>query len=160
MEARIVQASIGDALHIAGRLREADVDEIVASSGLPPDEILPDNVTMSKRAYCVYSSDEKVLQPLCLFGLMEHPESAQVGIPWMVATDLLSEKPSTFLRHCRWFIDQFNSTYPVLTNAVDERNKLHRRWLKWCGFTFTERLPEWGVAKLPFWRVERIRDNV
>jgi hypothetical protein len=157
MQIRTVAASVGDALHIAPLLRQADRNELVAYGGYPPEICLPDYVADSKYAYAVYKEACPVLEPLCLFGLQEHPEDPSIGVPWMVGTDLLTREPITFLRKAPWFIEQFNSLYPLLANFVDARNELHVRWLKAMGFTFTDLIPMFGVAQLPFWRFTRGR---
>ena len=50
----------------------------------------------------------------------------------------------------RKIIETLHQNFPVLHNVVDARNKLHIRWLKWCGFEFTHLHPAWGREKRPF----------
>jgi hypothetical protein len=41
-------------------------------------------------------------------------------------------------------------SYTLIGNVIDERNRVHLRWLKWMGFTFVQRIPEYGVQHRPF----------
>ncbi len=43
-----------------------------------------------------------------------------------------------FLRGSRWWFARISSGYDVLTNIVDDRNDVSKRWLEFLGFTLDE----------------------
>jgi len=155
MECTIRPATRSDAYYMACRLRFEDAREIRAASGQAPVDILPD---------CIVPGKTYVLQlgrsPIAMFGVTTADGEPTLGFPWMVATPALVYNQFYFLRNCRKWIDTLSQGYTLLTNCVDARNELHIKWLKWCGFTFTQLHPEWGAEKLPFWQFEKHITNV
>jgi hypothetical protein len=81
------------------------------------------------------------------------PLAPRVGSIWLLGTDLMvASAKDLFLRQCHGWIDLFQKDYDVLTNVVHFRNKVHLRWLGWCGFEFLEHLE---INGHPFIRFER-----
>ena len=74
-------------------LRQADVEEIWASSGLSPGFSVAYSIAHSKDAWAILL-DEK---PVALFGVGEVPSSGG-GIPWLVATDEIEKHTVKFYR--------------------------------------------------------------
>lgn len=135
----------GDAEDLAPRLREADRREIQASFGIP----LPSLINHSDSGIiCTISTDDEVV--VGLFGAI--PTCDLSAAVWLVGSDALIKPPlrRQFLVEGKTFLDALHRFRPLLWNYVDERNRLHIRWLEWMGFTFINRHPEYGVEKRPF----------
>ena len=147
-------ASIEDALLLAPRLRQADVDEIGAHSGHEPLRALVDGIHNSQWSLAICHDETRHVLALC--GVGHHPEVPDVGFPWMLASDGLLGVQQTFLRHSRAVIARMQADYPVLTNWVDARNAVHIRWLRWCGFRFIRLHPVFGHERRPFYEFARI----
>jgi len=145
-----------DAKNMAFRLRQEDAREIRSATGKAPYEILPDCVVPEK-TFVLHVSFSKDYPGslLALFGVCPFPDKERVGIPWMVATPLLVRHQIYILRNSKKWIDTLAADYDLLINCVDARNEVHIKWLKWCGFTFTQLHAEWGHDKLPFWQFEK-----
>lgn len=60
----------------------------------------------------------------------------EVGIPWMLASDLLKEIRKPFVRECKGYLEEMSKDYPYLYNIAWTKNTEHIRWLKWLGFDF------------------------
>jgi len=61
-----------------------------------------------------------------------------IGIPWLVGTDRISEKPVQFLRKAKSVLELMfdESGYDIFYNVVDVENTVHQQWLKWVGASF------------------------
>ena len=146
-------ATLQDIEDIAGRLREADVKEIYASTGMAPLECLKDSWRHPSLGVWVGTKDDR---PEIIFGVT-HSACKDIGVPWMVCTDTLKESPMTFMRQCKDWVSMFSKVFPVLTNCVHAENKLHIKWLKWCGFEFVELHDKYGYSQEPFWQFQLIQ---
>jgi hypothetical protein len=85
-----------------------------------------------------------------MFGVV--PQRDGTGVVWMLGSDEIAKPPLSrqFIRECRAFVRVLECGYTELHNVIDERNSLHRRWLEWLGFEFTNRIPEYGHERRPF----------
>ena len=68
-------------------------------------------------------------------------EKGKVGVPWMLASPLLTKIRKPFLRESKEFLEEMSKDYPVLNNVAWTKNKEHIRWLKWLGFTMLPAVP-------------------
>lgn len=116
-----------DVKDLAPRLRLADVREIQAASGLSPEAALRASFKASEVCQALFVGDGPVL---AIFGVCPG------GVVWMIGSDDLWKHRFNFLRQSRRVTEQLLSSYRVLWNAVDERNFVHIRWLKWLGYIF------------------------
>lgn len=120
-----------DAVLLAANLRKEDEKEVRALSRTPL-QALQDGLKYSEDCLTIALDDK----PVAMFGVvpMGHP-TLKVGLIWLLASpDLLNHKIQ-FLRHCRAYVELFQSKYDLLTNAVHSENTVHIQWLRWCGFT-------------------------
>lgn len=147
-------ASIKDTKFIAQHMRESDVMEIRAASGLTPLEALQHSIILSDTTL-VGSAD----RPFCIFGVAPSPNPL-AGIVWLLGTDEIIQHRRAFLAQCRDWLDRFHDTYPVLFNFVDERNTVHVHWLKWLGAVFIHRHPEFGKERRPFLEFVHVRRRI
>jgi len=153
IEARLAEPK--DAFLLGPRMRQEDVDEVKACSGLFPAEALLLGVEKSVECYTLWAGD----QPLAMYGIVED-QNPSIGCIWLLGSDLIYEHRVAFLRISRPWIERFQSQYPILYNYIDARNTVHIRWLQWLGFSFISEHPEYGVEKRLFYQFIRINTNV
>ena len=146
------QATRQDALELAPLLRQADIMEIEAASGLSPEAALLHGVECGRPTLSFVDPKGGLAG---MFGVTP-TDDPLVGAVWMLSSGAIERYPIHFLRRCRPWVDKFHEAYPVLMNYVDQRNDVHIRWLKWMGFTFVRLVP-YGVNQLPFYEIVRVK---
>lgn len=134
---------------IAERMRKADVEEIRAASGKDPREALEYSLDRSNEAYTVVFDGE----PAAMFGVGWINILNGIAAPWLLGTDAVEANYRHFLRGSRWWIERLKGRYLLLTNVVDDRNVVSKRWLQWMGFTLHEPFIL-GVERRPFRKFE------
>lgn len=144
----------GDAEVLAPILRQADLQELQASSPLPPYAVLRQSAEESLPACTVIGASGRVA---ALFGAV--PSLAPSGIIWLLGSDELTKGATRreFLRQCPTYLHVLHEQYPLLYNYIDERNTVHIRWLKWMGFTFIQRHSQHGHEQRPFLEFVRLK---
>lgn len=152
MSLTYVPATLAHVRELLPILREADAREIVSSTGKSPAEALAASVGASVSSHAALDPQGRIIM---LLGLGEGGPG--LGVPWMVASDLIGTQRVAVARDTYPVIDAMNRQYPVLLNHADTRNALHLRWMKWAGFTFTRTSTEWSVDGTPFVEIVRIR---
>lgn len=156
MEWHVRRATIEDVEDIAPRLRQSDIDEIVAASGKSPLDSLTSALELSQLGTWVGVYKGRVE---LIFGCSHTPDRS-IGLPWMVCTDTLKDSPREFLQKSKVWVKGFSKQFPILKNFVSAKNELHIKWLKWCGFTFTQLHQEYGAGKEPFWEFEMTQKEI
>jgi hypothetical protein len=139
----------GDTEIVAEYMRQDDIAEVSASSGLSPLEALTLSVKYSTLAWSIHINDE----PVGMFGVSATSSLADDGSPWLLGTDRILEIYRPFLKQSRAYVQQMLDRHSFLVNYVDERNLVSVRWLKWCGFKLDDPAP-YGVTGAPFHRFE------
>lgn len=129
-----------------GKLREADILEIQATSGKSADEAL--QYGLERSDFCFVLAVDG--NPIAAFGVAPMSVLGKTGIPWLLATDELPRFTRQVVMYSRPIIQMMLDRYEMLTNWSDERNTLARRWLKWCGFVFDVAPQEYGVERRMF----------
>ncbi len=142
----------GDAEDLEPRLREADQREIQAAFGVPLTRTISHVVGGILCTIC--TDDDEVVG---LFGAV--PTCDLSAAVWLVGSDALTKPPlrRQFLVEGKQYLDALHRYRPLLWNYVDERNRVHIRWLQWMGFTFINRHPEYGVEKRPFLEFVKVK---
>lgn len=111
-------------------MRQEDQDEIWHLARLTPLEALEKGMRD-----CPYNRvvllDGKVV---CIFGM--GGEKGGVGVPWMLASPLLTKIRKPFLRECHKYLEEMSEGHTHLFNVAWTKNTEHIRWLKWLGFNF------------------------
>jgi hypothetical protein len=64
------------------------------------------------------------------------------GSPWLLGTGTILKVRKDFLRCCPFFVERMQQRFPRLENHIHAENLLSIHWLKWCGFTVEEEVPE------------------
>lgn len=141
----------GDILSVARRMRAADVNEVFASCGVSPIVAITESILNSDICFTALFDGE----PEVIFGLVQHP-THDAAVVWLLGTDAVRKNAREFLEESRSIVDGWASIYPVLFNAVDARNTVSRRWLKWLGFEDIYIHPEYGHSAVPFIEMARI----
>lgn len=137
-------ATRDDALNLAPRLREEDVQECFHSLGLGPLEGLLVSFHCGE-TFAVIWGDEVV----ALFGHYGYP--GMIGVPWMMASPTLNKIRKSFLRECRDYVARMLKLYGRLENYVWANNEVHIKWLHWLGFKLEPAVP-FGIDGEPFQR--------
>lgn len=121
------------ALKVLSNLRQADYDEVVASTGRQP-EVLAFDLPFNSRVALL--KDE----PVALFGLGLDAEGAH---PWLLCTPGIKTAPvgRFMVEYGRGLLAQWAARYGTLTNVVYTKNTAHIRFIKALGCTLgkTER---------------------
>ena len=152
-EYAIVPARFEHVAELALTMRTADRDEVIAQTGAHPALALGISLGNSDAAWAG-TINGKVA---CVFGVSDAGDvSGDIGMPWMLGSDLIVDHQRLFLRHCADCVEIMQTLFPVLKNHVDQRNTVAIRWLKWLGFVILPTVPH-GPFKLPFHPFERIR---
>lgn len=138
---------------IARGMREADRAEVMASSGLNPEEALTYSLQWSTLSWTALCDDT----PFIMWGVTPFLHVPNTGSPWLLGTPLIERFPSFFLRNSRPYVSQMLEAYPTHINYVDVRNRLSVRWLQWCGYKLVDFIPEYGVARTPFYQFSQFK---
>lgn len=154
-EARIVPAEAAHIPVIVAGVRQADVDELWASSFSTVEDALARGLKVSTLAWTVLYGDA----PVTMAGVAPLSILGSVGVPWLVATADVERAPVPFLRASRGYVPRMLGVYHHLMNYVDNRNTTAMRYLRWLGFEMGEPEPH-GVLGLPFRRFEMRASHV
>jgi hypothetical protein len=139
-----------DVTSLAPRLRAADVQEVEAH-GYTPEQALHEGFWFTK----AFTAVDRHGTPVCMFGVAPMHDPS-VGAVWLLGTDLVKENRMSFLRLSLKWTMEFHKTFTVLGNIVDERNTVHIEWLRWLGYSFHRRIPDYGPQRRPFLEFARL----
>lgn len=135
-------------IELAYRIKEADAVEVAASDGFTPMQAISFAVDHSLRAEAILVDGNVE----AVWGLAEFAPA--VGVPWLLSSPVLVGDARQLVREGRRIIAESLERYPLLFNWVDVRNAHSRGWLASLGFIETEIDPAYGVAGVPFVRME------
>lgn len=138
-----------DCIYLSKNLRQADIDEIKAVTGLPSLISLLCGLRLSS-VPLVICNDKDI--PVAMLGVVPN---GLIGFIWMVGTDDLKRISLSFLRHSKKVCDVLKGKHKVLHNFVDKRNKLHINWLKWMGFSIINEI-NYGIENRKFYEFIKI----
>ncbi len=131
------------------QLREADQAELDAAGvedviGMLSDA-LPD---------CSWASvAEWNGRPVFMYGVRPLP-GGEVGVPWMLSTVHLEQAERVAVaRLARQVVARMRAEFPVLTNLIHAENHDAIKFVKWLGFTVSDKLtgPEYKFRQF-IWR--------
>jgi ribosomal protein S18 acetylase RimI-like enzyme len=140
-----------DVYDLAPRMREADVEEVWATSGVKPLEALLISFINAAECNTIIAPDGEVVG---MFGV--NPKTTLHAFPWMLCSDRLPEIRKEFIPQSLDWVKDMNEKYPILYNYVDVNNRIAIRWLRYLGFNFIRRIEEFGYGKKPFYEFVRI----
>lgn len=128
---------------VANNMRAADLAELRAHDRDSPQETLLCGLLTSKPCMTICKADGT---PVAMWGVT--PQTEDVGLAWLLGTEDLVQDRATrlrFLREVKAQVTKVMRTYRVLWNCVDARNTVHIRWIRWMGFTFIAKHPNYGA---------------
>ncbi|WP_257284561.1 phage protein Gp13 family protein [Endozoicomonas sp. SESOKO1] len=135
MRVQLRQATLQDAIELAGKLRQGDLNELQALGHTNIDECLMSSFNVSHIAYALTLEDELIgIQGLAK-GLND-----KHGAIWAMGSERTKEVPRDIVRLGFEFTNECLGHYPAVGNMVYCNNKLHIRWLKLIGYTFIREL--------------------
>ena len=144
-EAWFREADFSDVELLVDDVRQADIDELIATSGESPELVMYKGLCVSTHAWVGIVDDV----PICMFGVAPRSLLTGHGHPWMISTNKVDKNARKFARHSHDVIGMMRESYQYLDNWVDARNTRAIRWLKVLGFTI-EPTVEYGVESRPF----------
>lgn len=147
-------ATIEDAIALSKNLRAEDEAEVKAMTGGTTLDALTHGVLASDLPISIVDEDGQILG---MFGAVTALNRPKIGTVWMLASPDILKYRRRFARESKQWIEALQEHYDILFNVVDERNTVHLRWLQWCGFTFIQRHPEFGIENRPFIEFVRIK---
>lgn len=124
----IVPATTHHANELSSRLRDQDMEEVAASSGLDPLSSLVKSVEASELCWTALLNDH----PEIIWGVAEL--TPEVGGVWLLGSDRILEIPRRFLIESARYVELMLDRYPTLTNYVSCQNTVSRSWLQRLGF--------------------------
>lgn len=136
---------LSDIEDLAANLRYDDRRELEAH-GCDAETGILESLKVSTRAFVV----EQCGKPVLIFGVSTTSQDgeAKTGGIWLLATTRIKGIARLFVRHSKEWMAEMAQGYDLLWNQVDARNKLHHRWLQWCGCVF---LREVKIGPHPFY---------
>lgn len=138
-----------DVDYIARNMREADRMECEAH-GKSPYVALMEGFECSLPCFTGLIDQ----RPVVMFGVV--PVDENFGSIWLLGTDAITnEIPVAFLRWSKRLLPVLSEPFKVVGNAVDKRNAVHIKWLRWLGFTFIREV-RLGPSDLPFYEFARL----
>jgi hypothetical protein len=142
------------AVAIAEDLRQADRQEIAASSGLPPLTCIREGIKLSDSAWIVL---DRAGAPVSIFGVAPSTQEG-VGVVWLLGTNRMMREALPIARATGRCIRQLHTRYTCLFNFVDARNEVSLRWLHWAGFDIAAERHTHGTEGRLFYEVVRFDD--
>lgn len=132
---------------IVADIRRDDVREM-AALGTTPRRAL--TIGVQDSVWAAVATYDGV--PACLFGVSAVNVLAGMGAPWMLATNVAVRHQRALLPTAKAAVAAMHDTFPRLTNLVDDRSLVSKRWLQWLGFSFAlEPILIRGVPFRIFW---------
>ena len=151
-------AVLADCDFIAARMKRPDIEECLASYGHTPHDAMRISFETSSMAGTVCDADG---EPVLMYGagLMLPPDT---GSPWMLSTAAIYRPTMRrfFLRGTAAVINRMHRHYPILIQHVDARHTHALRWMLWAGFSIDKLEAQWGVEKIPFFRLSKAYQHV
>ena len=88
-----------------------------------------------------------------MFGAVSTAKDLKKGTVWFLASDKIDDDWKYFIKRTKKWANYFLSDYEFVYNFVPESNKPTIKWLKWLGFTFSDKeIVVRGVKVLYFYK--------
>lgn len=144
----VVTAQKSHIVELHSKIKQSDVDEVMASSGYTAEQALTVSLENSEKAYTVMVSGK----PEMMFGVVVDEFFDDAYVVWMLSSEAVFPLVTVkrFMREAKSFIKSFHKDKLFLWNYVDERNLRSLNWLRKCGFRFVKREERHGHAQIPF----------
>lgn len=124
-----------DIIELSVTMRQEDKDEVWHLARLTPLDALRMSINDCEFNRAVLLDGQVVF----MYGVGNAGNG--VGVPWMLASPLLSKVRKQFIRECREGLEEMSQGYKILRNVAWSKNDEHIRWLTWLGFQFNPAVP-------------------
>ena len=141
----VIQGEVSHAYELSAHLKQADLDEISASSGKSSIDALLSGFGPNAKVWSFAKRGRVIL----MFGVNSGSATSPIGVPWLLGSELGRLDRLAVLSRSRQYVEEMRKGYLVLENWTDKRHRESHNWLRWMGFTLESPLP-WGVRGLPF----------
>jgi hypothetical protein len=128
MESLIHTASRMDAIYVAQNLQEDDRQELIGLGHSNPEWVTILSVYYSETAVTFWNPDGNICG---LAGVSR--TDAHCGAIWMLTTPHVRSYPKLFFKEAKKWVEQ-QTSYEMLHNIADPRNKMHMKLLHMLGF--------------------------
>jgi hypothetical protein len=154
---KLRKTEVSDAQALAPNIREEDKLElrsIFTEEERSIADMLKESIELSIPAITV-EEDGKVIM---IFGASDYGDP-DCGLIWLLGTDDIKRLWVPFLRQSHYWMNALFdiSKKRLLFNRVCAKNELHVRWIKWLGFSFVQRLDNYGHLGLPFYEFCKLK---
>ena len=125
------------AFELAEKLRESDIFECALGGNTPMQSLISpfryrrDNVN----TYTILKNKEVI----AMFGVVSAQNNLKNGTVWFLASDKIYDNWKYFTKRTKKWTDYFLSDYDFVYNFVPENNTTTIKWLKWLGFSFSNK---------------------
>ncbi len=126
----IRDANRADVVYFCDKLRCADQLEC-AAHGLNPYDAL--DMSYRQADICRVALIDGT--PMAIYGIGKTSNNPRRGNVWLLGTDDIEVFKKTFLQHCKEELKTLMTNYDCAENLMHKDNVVHKRWLKWLGFT-------------------------
>jgi len=143
-------ATPADVEYVAAHLRAADVVELRAT-GLPdPAEAVRESARISTWTRAAVVGDDVA----AVYGVT--PTAAPgVASPWMLGTDAIHRVGREFLRASVGEVERMMGDNLLLFNRVHVDNTVSLAWLRWLGFTISDKPAHDNPNFYDFWKANK-----
>lgn len=131
---------------LAPGLRAMDKLEVKLSAGMTPEGALLSSWMTSEYSNVVLVDG----RPVAMFGCAQHSREPSLGIPWFLGTPEVYDHRFTLIREGRRWIEDMNTIWPTLTNAVYAEHRSSINLMVSLGFHAVDELPNYGVHQSRF----------
>lgn len=143
---RVTHATSVDFHELIRNLRPADRAELMASLGHTD----PVRLWAAVGTHGVYAAHDANGDLVACFGCAQHTLQREVGVPWLLGTNLLFAYPKALHKLSKAHLAKWQQRWPILTNQTDKRNTLVLLWLQRLGFKFVGVSPGAADPSVPF----------
>lgn len=127
------ESSWDDCRIMAPLLRDADVLEAEAATGLSAAKALCYSYAMSDKVLTV----EFEGKPCLMMGCNPSEFDKHVGWIWALGTDEIGKFGRLFLKESMYWLEYISEGYTLVKNYTHVDNLVHHKWLKHLGFTLS-----------------------
>lgn len=129
-------------------LRSNDVLELSYESGLSPKQVLIASVGNGEIVFTLLLHE----QVMGIMGIGRSNKDPRGGKIWFLGSEQLDKNIDyELIRQSPCLVALLMENFEIAFNFVSEENTASMKWLDWARFEYIRRIPEYGIAKKPFW---------
>ena len=138
-ELRLVEPTHQHLASVARRLRKIDRQELAAVSAQDPYADILYSASVSDPCWVLTRNDV----PIAVGGVAQHFDADELGVPWFLATDDISDSRVRFwlASKSKEFIGLLHERFRKLENFISAENSITIKWLTHLGFEIGEPKP-------------------